>query len=138
MNKARALYKAFSSNLEMPRPNGEKKVKLYNRFGMIAFIGIMVPVSLIVGYVTYVLTDFLYILDGNSYGLLTELDIISAFAMIFGMPLMFSVLFFSSDLSFLTALPVSPVTLYRARFWHTFKAENVMTSNVLFAMRVFL
>ena len=136
MNKARSLYKAFSSNLEMPKPNGEKKVKLYNRFGMIAFIGIMVPVSLLVGYVTYVLTDFLYILDGNSYGLLTELDIISAFAMIFGMPLMFSVLFFSSDLSFLTALPVSHVTLYRARFWHTFKAENVMTSNVLFAIYI--
>ncbi len=136
MNKARALYKAFSSNLEMPRPNGEKKVKLYNRFGMIAFIGIMVPVSVIVGYVTYVLTDLLYLLDGNSYGLLSELDLISAFAMIFGMPLMFSVLFFSSDLSFLTALPVSPVTLYRARFWHTFKAENVMTSNVLFAIYI--
>ena len=91
MNKARALYKAFSSNLEMPKPNGEKKVKLYNRFGMIAFIGIMVPVSVIVGYVTYVLTDLLYLLDGNSYGLLSELDLISAFAMIFGMPLMFSV-----------------------------------------------
>ena len=136
MNKARALYKAFSSNLEMPKPNGEKKVKLYNRFGMIAFIGIMVPVSVIVGYVTYVLTDLLYLLDGNSYGLLSELDLISAFAMIFGMPLMFSVLFFSSDLSFLTALPVSPVTLYRARFWHTFKAENVMTSNVLFAIYI--
>ncbi|MDY6339055.1 MAG: hypothetical protein SPL61_05410 [Saccharofermentans sp.] len=136
MNKARALYKAFSSNLEMPRPNGEKKVKIYNRFGMIAFIGIMVPVSVIVGYVTYVITDLLYLFGGNSYGLLSELDLISAFAMIFGMPLMFSVLFFSSDLAFLTALPVTPAALYRARFWHTFKAENVMTSNVLFAIYI--
>lgn len=136
MNKARALYKAFSSNLEMPRPNGEKKVKIYNRFGMIAFIGIMVPVSVIVGYVTYVITDLLYLFGGNSYGLLSELDLISAFAMIFGMPLMFSVLFFSSDLTFLTALPVTPAALYRARFWHTFKAENVMTSNVLFAIYI--
>ena len=93
MNKTRALYKAFSSNLEMPKPNGEKKVKIYNRFGMIAFIGIMVPVSVIVGYVTYVITDLLYLFNGNSYGLLSELDLISAFAMIFGMPLMFSVLF---------------------------------------------
>lgn len=136
MNKARALYKAFSSNLEMPKPNGEKKVKIYNRFGMIAFIGIMVPVSVIVGYVTYVITDLLYLFGGNSYGLLSELDLISAFAMIFGMPLMFSVLFFSSDLAFLTALPVTPAALYRARFWHTFKAENVMTSNVLFAIYI--
>ena len=62
MNKTRSLYKAFSSNLEMPKPNGEKKVKLYNRFGMSAFIGIMVPVSVIVGYVTYVLTDLLHYL----------------------------------------------------------------------------
>lgn len=136
MNKIRALYKAFSSNLEMPKPNGEKKVKLYNRFGMIAFIGIMLPIAVAVGYVTYVLTDFLYIFDGNSYGLLSELDLISAFAMIFGMPLMFSVLYFSSDLQFLTALPVSPTALYVARFWHTFKAENVMTSNVLFAIYI--
>ena len=69
MNKIRALYKAFSSNLEMPKPNGEKKVKLYNRFGMIAFIGIMLPIAVAVGYVTYVLTDFLYIFDDISYRL---------------------------------------------------------------------
>ena len=136
MNKTRALYKAFSSNLEMPKPNGEKKVRIYNRFGMIAFIGIMVPVSVIVGYVTFALTDLLFMFEDHSYGLLSELDIISAFAMIFGMLLMFSVLFFSSDLQFLTALPVSPTALYVARFWHTFKAENVMTSNVLFAIYI--
>lgn len=136
MNKTRSLYKAFSSNLEMPKPDGEKKVRIYNRFGMIAFIGIMLPVSFVVGYITYVLTDLLYLFDGNSYGLLSELHLISAFAMIFGMPLMFSVLFFSSDLQFLAALPVSSITLYSARFWHTFKAENVMTSNVLVAVYI--
>ena len=136
MNKTKSLYKAFSSNLEMPKPNGEKKVKIYNRFGIIAFIGIMVPVSVLVGYITFVLTDLLFAFDGNAYGLLSELDLISAFAMIFGIPLMFSVLFFSSDLQFLTALPVSSTSLYVARFWHTFKAENVMTSNVLYAIYI--
>ncbi|MBR5358307.1 MAG: hypothetical protein IK128_03735 [Clostridiales bacterium] len=136
MNKTGALYRAFKSNLEMPKPNGEKKVKIYNRFGMIAFIGIMVPVSVIVGFVTYALTDLLSMFEDNTYGLLSELDIISAFAMIFGMLLMFSVLFFSSDLRFLTALPITPTSLYVARFWHTFKAENVMTSNVLFAIYI--
>ena len=94
------------------------------------------PVSVIVGYITYILTDLLFAFDGNSYGLLSELDLISAFAMIFGMPLMFSVLFFSSDLQFLAALPVSSASLYSARFWHTFKAENVMTSNILFAIYI--
>ena len=136
MGKTRSLYKAFSSNLEMPKPNGEKKVKIYNRFGIIAFIGIMLPVAVLVGYITFVLTDLLYRFDGNSYGLLTELDLISAFAMIFGMPLMFSVLFFSSDLQFLTALPIKTSSLYAARFWHTYRAENVMTSNVLFAIYI--
>lgn len=120
----------------MPKPNGEKKVKIYNRFGMIAFIGIMLPISILVGYITFVLTDLLFAFNGNGYGLLSELDLISAFAMIFGIPLMFSMLFFSSDLSFLTALPVSPTSLYVARFWHTFKAENVMTSNVLYAIYI--
>ena len=120
----------------MPKPNGEKKVKIYNRFGMIAFIGIMLPISILVGYITFVLTDLLFAFNGNGYGLLSELDLISAFAMIFGIPLMFSVLFFSSDLNFLTALPVSPTSLYVARFWHTFRAENVMTSNVLYAIYI--
>ena len=109
MNKTRSLYKAFGSNLEMPKPNGEKKEKLYTRFGIIAFIGIMIPVSVLVGYVTYALTNLLYEFNGDSYGLLSELDLISAFAMTFCMPLMFSVLFFSPDLSFLTALPITPV-----------------------------
>ena len=136
MNKTWSLYKAFSSNLEMPKPNGEKKIKLYNRFGIIAFIGIMLPISVVVGYITYIITDLLFVFDGNSYGLLSEIDLISAFALIFGMPLMFSVLFFSSDLQFLAALPVSSASLYAARFWHTFKAENVMTSNVLFAIYI--
>ena len=136
MNKTRALYRAFGSNLEMPKPNGEKKKRIYTGFGIVAFIGIMVPVSVIVGYITYILTDLLFVFDGNSYGLLSELDLISAFAMIFGMPLMFSVLFFSSDLQFLAALPVSSASLYSARFWHTFKAENVMTSNILFAIYI--
>lgn len=120
----------------MPKPNGEKKVKIYNRFGMIAFIGIMLPISILVGYITFVLTDLLFAFNGNAYGLLSELDLISAFAMIFGIPLMFSVLFFSSDLNFLTALPVTPRSLYVARFWHTFRAENVMTSNVLYAIYI--
>lgn len=134
MNRSTTLYKAFASNLEMPKPDGDKKRRNYTIFGMVAFFGIMVPTSVLVGFVTYALTDLLFLFEGNTYALLSELHIISAFAMIFGLPLMFSVLFFSSDLSFLTALPIEAHELYVARFRHTFKAENVMTSNVLFAM----
>ena len=136
MNRSSALYKAFASNLEMPKPDGDKKRRNYTIFGMVAFFGIMVPTSVLVGYVTYALTDLLFAFGGNNYALLSELHIISAFAMIFGLPLMFSVLFFSSDLAFLTALPIEAHELYIARFRHTFKAENVMTSNVLTAMYI--
>jgi len=136
MNKVRTLYKAFGSNLEMPKPDKENKVKAYRTFGAVAFLGIMVPVSVLVGYITYVLTDFLFMFSGNTNALLFELHLISAFAMIFGLPLIFSVMFFSSDLSFLTSLPLPASSLYAARFWHTFKAENVMTSNVLFAIYI--
>ena len=66
MNKTRSLYKAFSSNLEMPKPNGEKKVKIYNRFGIIAYFGIMLPISVLVGYITFVLTDLLFTFSGNA------------------------------------------------------------------------
>jgi len=136
MRRTYTLYKAFESNLEMPKPDGDKKKRNYTVFGLIAFFGIMVPVSVLVGYMTYALTDLLLIFNGNTYALLSELHIISAFAMIFGLPLMFSVLFFASDLSFLGALPIEPHELYNARLFHTFKAENVMTSNVLWAMYI--
>ena len=136
MRRSYTLYKAFASNLEMPKPDGDKKKRNYTVFGMIAFFGIMVPVSVLVGYMTYALTNLLFEFGGNTYALLSELHIISAFAMIFGLPLMFSVLFFASDLSFLTALPIEAHELYNARLFHTFKAENVMTSNVLFAMYI--
>jgi ABC-2 type transport system permease protein len=136
MRRSYTLYKAFASNLEMPKPDGDKKKRNYTVFGMVAFFGIMVPVSVLVGYMTYALTELLYRFGGNTYALLSELHIISAFAMIFGLPLMFSVLFFASDLSFLTALPIEAHELYNARLFHTFKAENVMTSNVLFAMYI--
>lgn len=134
MNKTRSLYKAFGSNLEMPKPDSDTKKKIYSRFGMIAFIGIMIPVSIIAGYVTYAVTDMLYQFGGSTYALLSELDLLSAFALIFGLPLMFSVLYFASDLKFLTALPITATSLFNARFMHTFKAENVMTSNTLFAI----
>lgn len=134
MSKTRALYKAFGSNLEMPKPDSSSKQKIYSRFGMVAFWCIMVPISVVAGYVTYAMTDFLYRFGGSTYALLSELDLLSAFAMIFGLPLMFSVLFFSSDLKFLQALPVKAESLFSARFWHTYKAENVMTSNTLLAI----
>jgi len=136
MNRSRTLYRAFASNLEMPSPNGNRKRRNYAVFGMIAFFGIMLPVSVLMGFVTYKLTELMYEFDGDTYALLSELHILSAFAMIFGLPLMFSVLFFSSDLSFLTALPIKPSELFAARLWHTYKAENVMTSNVLLAVYI--
>ena len=136
MRRSYTLYKAFSSNLEMPKPDGDKKKRKYTIFGIIAFFGIMVPVSVLVGYITYAMTELLFRFGGNTYALLSELHIISAFAMIFGLPLMFSVLFFASELSFLGALPIEAHELYNARLFHTFKAENVMTSNVLWAMYI--
>ena len=136
MRTVKTLYKAFGASLEMPRPESNGKARVYGVFGFIAFALIFIPSSILVGYITYLLSNLLMFFGERSYALISLVHIISAFTMIFILPVMFNVLFFAKDLAYLRALPIKPVQLFKAKFWHTCKAENVMTSVVLLSMYI--
>jgi len=118
----------------MPRPGSAGKARAYSIFGIIVFALIMVPSAVLVGYITYLLSNLLMILGNGTYALISLVHIISAFNMIFLLPVMFNVLFFARDIAFISAMPVKPIQLFTAKFWHTFKAENFMTATVLLSM----
>ncbi|MBR2524402.1 MAG: hypothetical protein IKE53_08210 [Clostridiales bacterium] len=134
MRTIRALYKAFGLSLEMPKPDSAGKARTYSVFGIIVFALIMVPSSILVGYITYLLSNLLMFFGNKDYALVSLTHIINSFEMIFTMPVIFNVMYFARDLSFLRAMPVTPVQLFSSKFWHTYRAENVMTAGVLLAM----
>ncbi len=134
MRTVKTLTKALGANLEMPKPGQKSKARAYGIFGMIAFAGIMIPSAVMVGYITYLLSNLLMFFGQRSYALISMIHIISAFTMIFCLPVMFNVLYFVKDLAYFAVLPIRPVDLYRAKFRHTFRTENSMTAFVLLTM----
>ena len=75
----RSLVKILSKNSEMKMPDST----LYKVLALIAALGIMIPCTLIVGFISYVMTEALYEAGSPGGGMLFEMQILSAFSMIF-------------------------------------------------------
>ena len=77
----RSLTKILSKNSEMQMPEKTS----YKVLAVIAGLGIMIPCTLIVGFISYVMTEALLEAGSPGGGMLFEMQILSAFSMIFGM-----------------------------------------------------
>ncbi|MBO5610449.1 MAG: hypothetical protein J5929_08825 [Eubacterium sp.] len=128
----RSLTKIFSKNSEMQLP--EKTG--YKVLALIAALGIMIPCTLIVGYISFVMTEALLETDSAVGGMLFEMQILSAFSMIFGMLIIFSVMFFSSDREHFVTLPIPAHHLMMAKFLYAYIAESIMEFMILIAVFV--
>ena len=107
-------------------PEEGVKMNIYTSLGIIAVVCIMLPCCLIMGYLSYVMTLAMMVEGNRVNGLISEMHILSAFAMVLGMPVVFNVLFFSSDREHMVTLPIKSHHLLAAKFFHTFFAESVM------------
>ena len=125
----RSLIKIFSKNTEMQMP--EKTG--YKVLALIAVLGIMIPCTLVVGYISFVMTEALIEAENPGGGLLFEMQILSAFSMIFGILIIFSVMFFSSDREHFVTLPIPTHHLMMAKFFYAYMAESLMEFVVLLA-----
>lgn len=128
----RSLTRIFSKNSEMQLP--EKTG--YKVLALIAALGIMIPCTLIVGYISFVMTEALIEADNSGGGMLFEMQILSAFSMIFGMLIIFSVMFFSSDREHFVTLPIPSHHLMMAKFLYAYIAESIMEFMILIAVFV--
>ena len=118
----RSLVKILSKNSEMQLP----KSVGYRVLALVAALGIMIPCTLIVGFISYVMTEALLEAGSPGGGMLFEMQILSAFSMIFGILVIFSVMFFSSDREHFVTLPIPSHHLMMAKFFYAYMAESVM------------
>ncbi len=134
MNPIRRIFNVYRKNFEMPMPEEGVKMSVYTSLGIIAVVCIMLPCCLIMGYLSYVMTLAMMVEGNRVNGLISEMHILSAFAMVLGMPVVFNVLFFSSDREHMVTLPVKSWQLLTAKFFHTFMAESVMEFLIFISM----
>ncbi len=127
-----SLAKVLSKNSEMQMPEKTS----YKILAAIAGLGIMIPCTLIVGFISYVMTEALIEVENPGGGMLFEMQILSAFSMIFGLLVIFSVMFFSSDREHFVTLPIPSHHLMMAKFMYAYFAESVMEFLILVAVFV--
>lgn len=130
IKKITSLTRVLSKNSEMQLPQRT----LYRVLALIAALGIMIPCCVIVGFISYVMTEALLEAGSPSGGILFELQILSAFSMIFGILVIFSVLFFSSDREHFVTLPIPAHHLMMSKFLYAYFAESVMEFMILIAV----
>ncbi|MCR5701059.1 MAG: hypothetical protein K6G76_02805 [Lachnospiraceae bacterium] len=128
----RSIVKILSKNAEMRLP----QKTLYKVLAFIAVFAIMIPCVVIVGFISFVMTEALIEVNNPGNGMLFEMQILSAFSMIFGILVIFSVLFFSSDREHFVTLPIPAHHLMMARFIYSYMAESIMEFLVLGAVYV--
>ena len=131
MRKILMLTKALLSNQEMGRPAQQKKNRMYRCFGIFAMACILIPCCVIVGILTWLMTQALIEAGGNEQGLLFVMHFMAVFALIFGFQVVLSTFYFSSDLEHLLPLPLSVHEIISAKFLQTYLAESMMEFSIL-------
>ena len=94
MKNILTLYKILTKNAEMRLPKKGSKGTMYLALGIIALSCIMIPCCLIIGFITYIMTLALELSNAPTGGLLAEIHIMSAMSMIFGVLVIFNIMFF--------------------------------------------
>lgn len=137
MRRVLALYSVLTKNAEMKVPKKGSKGSMYLGLAIIAVSCIMIPCCLIVGFISYIMTETIDVLGADpTSGLLAEIHIMSAFSVVFGMLVIFNILFFSSDREHLVPLPFKSWEILLAKFLYAYLAESVMEFLILISMFV--
>lgn len=112
----------------------KKRKKIFNTvMALIAFFGIMLPVSFLVGVIIYTITGGLMELGSQQQGVELFLHLISAFSFVFGLNVIYNVFYFSADIEYILPLPLKPYQVISAKFTAALISENIMQFMVVLA-----
>lgn len=134
MHNSYSLLKVLLKNSKIKLPEDKKRKTAYLSLGVLALIFILVPCCVVVGFVSYVMTEALTMAGSPANGLLAEIHIMSAFSMVFGLWVIFNILFFSSDREHLVPLPFKSNEILAAKFTYAYLAESAMEFVILLSM----
>ena len=122
INLAKTFVKA--NDMSKPTDKGQKiKIMVLSVFSIVC---IFLPVIIGVGVFVKVMTDTLSITGATTFGLELILYIISAFSIIFGINIVFSEFYFSSDIEYILPFPLRAMQIVGAKFASVFYMENIM------------
>ena len=125
-----SVIRILQKNTRMLLP----KRNIYRALAAIVILCIMIPCVLVVGFMSFVMTQALNEVNNPVGGVLFEMQLLSAFSMVFGIMVIFSVLFFSSDREHFVTLPIPSQHLMMAKFLYAYVAESAMEFFVLIAV----
>ena len=134
MSNVKYLFGIYNKNFEMPMPKKGFKATAYTALAIIAITCIIVPCCLIVGFITNIMSQAMMLEGSKTGALMSEIHIMSVFSLVFGLFVIFNVLYFSSDREHLVTLPITPTELLAAKFRHTYFAESLMEFLVILSM----
>ena len=125
-SKYRLLTKTIlkSNAMDDPKDKGRKIKNI--ALSIFAVVFVMIPVVVVSGIFTFLATKSLMEQGDKSFMITLMLCFISIFTVIFGINVIFSELYFSSDIEKLLPLPLHPWEIAGARFTAVFIGESVM------------
>lgn len=127
------LVSAIVKNVEITKDEKKRSKVFYTVMAFVAFFGIMIPICVLVGLITYSLTKgFLKIGEGAN-GIMLFMHLISIFSFIFGLNVIFNVFYFSEDVETLLPLPLRPYQIIASRFTAALISESYMQVLIVIA-----
>ena len=114
---------------------GNKKRRAWI-LGFTAFVllFVVIPVTVMTGFFTFILTKGLMQTGHPGYGIKLMYGLISIFTVVFGINVIFNELYFEDDISYLLPLPLRAEELVLSRFAAVFIGENMMQFAVVIAV----
>lgn len=133
MNRYLTLTKTFISAVSMSKPQDKRRKIMIAILSLFAVFGVMLPVTLGVGFFVKFMTDIFLTLNIASKGLELIFHILCLFTAVFGISVIFNEFYFSDDIEFLLPWPLRAYQIVASRFTAIFIGENVMQFMLLIA-----
>ena len=121
------------SEAALSDPETGREKRGYYVLGVITVVLILVPACFTAGFVSYVMTLAMMEEGGREEGLLFIIQLLSAFAVIFGFNVVLNEFYHSKNIERLLPLPLDTKSVIAARFIRTYFAESGMEFMVIFS-----
>lgn len=120
------LLKIFIQTTEITQNEKKRSKVFYGIMGAMVVLLIMIPVGLLVGFITYALTLAVLQNNGDTQAANIVLHIIAILSAMFGFNVIVNIFYFSNDIENLLPLPIKPHELVGAKFSYSLLSENIM------------
>ena len=127
-----SLVKVFMKMVSMPTSKDKRRKYVYGFLGAISVIGLLIPVTVGIGFVVYEMTKRLAEVGAGTLGIGLALFFICIFTLIFGFNVILNEFYFSNDIEYILPLPIRLNELLAAKFTVAFLTENTMQILVVF------